>query len=254
MRAGAGHPMPHARRIARFLATPAVLACCAAVPSAASAGPLPVPRSEPVPALATTIRGAATPAAEAVNDVVQAARPAQAGLSGPDSGTERHPVADTVAPIAQAAATPVAAAATAGAAPKHLDERARPRTSHIDATSSRVRMGSGRIPRGHGPDGVTRRPSGERAAAAHRAPAAVTDVPAATPAEAATGVPDAQPAGGGPGSAASGGSSGFFFAGGGFALLVASLLVAGPCLRRQLALLPAVCRPAAFLLVLERPG
>jgi hypothetical protein len=61
------------------------------------------------------------------------------------------------------------------------------------------------------------------------------------------------PAAGAPGAAASSGSGGFFF-GGGFALLVASLLVAGPRLRRQLARLPAVCRPAAFLVVLERPG
>src|SRR3954452_25551679 len=102
MRAGGGDPMPYGRGIARFLATPAVLACCAAGPSAASAGPLPVPRSEPVPALATTIRRAATPAPEAVNDVVQAARPARTGLSGRDRRTERYPVADTVAPIAQA--------------------------------------------------------------------------------------------------------------------------------------------------------
>ncbi len=53
--------------------------------------------------------------------------------------------------------------------------------------------------------------------------------------------------------AAAGVSTGLFF-GGGMALLVAALLLAGPRLHRRLSLLPAVCRPVAFLVVLERPG
>ena len=77
---------------------------------------------------------------------------------------------------------------------------------------------------------------------------------AVRPAAARPAVQGLSPATSAPGAAASSGSGGFFFGGGGFALLVASLLVAGPRLRRQLAQLPAVCRPAAFLVVLERPG
>jgi len=76
---------------------------------------------------------------------------------------------------------------------------------------------------------------------------------AATPAVAGPAVPDPAPASSAPGAAAAGGAGGLFF-GGGFALLVASLLLAGPRLRRQLSELPVVCRPAAFLAVLERPG
>jgi hypothetical protein len=53
--------------------------------------------------------------------------------------------------------------------------------------------------------------------------------------------------------AASGAAMGSLF-GGGFALLVAWLLLAGPRLWRGVSTLPAVCRPVAFRVVLERPG
>jgi hypothetical protein len=56
-------------------------------------------------------------------------------------------------------------------------------------------------------------------------------------------------AGGSPASAA---GSGFFF--GGRAALAVLLCLAGPALRRRLLLPPAVCRQAAFVALLERPG
>ena len=243
MRAGARHSTPHAWRVARLLATPAVVACCAILPSPAGAAvSLPLPTSDPVEAVETTV----TTATQPVNLTVQ-----------PDAGGERHPVADTVEPIAHAATAPVVSAPVAVVAQKRLGERAHPRTSHITASSSGKRMSSGRIAHGHGSDGVTPPPSSERGAPAHRAVVAM-DASAAPPAAArsASAEPAVQslaPATSAPGAAASSGSGGFFF-GGGFALLVACLLVAGPRLRRQLVQLPAVCRPAAFLVVLERPG
>ena len=249
--------MPHAWRVARLLATPAVIACCAILPSGAGAS-VPVPVAETLATVDTTVAGAVAPVSEAADDVAQAALPASSGVSRPDAGGEQHPVADTVAPIAHAATAPVASSPAAVAAQKRLDERAQPRTSHITASSSGMRMSSGRIAHGHGSDGVTSLPSSGRAAPAHRAPVALMDASAAprTAARSASAQPAVQslsPATSAPGAGASSGSGGFFF-GGGCALLVACLLVAGPRLRRQLAQLPAVCRPAAFLVVLERPG
>ena len=235
---------------------PAVIACCAGMPSAAAAAvSVPVRADETPAAVDTTVAGAVTPVKRAADDASQAVLPASSGVSRPDGDGEPHPVADTVAPIAQAATTPVAAAQAATAPSKHLDERGRSRTSHIAATSSGERMSSGRTAHGHGPYGATR-PSSERIAAVHRGPIAVTDTPVAAPQPAvarSAAVQDFAPATSALGAAAASGSGGFFF-GGGFALLVASLLVAGPRLRRQLSQLPAVCRPAAFLVVLERPG
>ena len=234
---------------------PAVIASCAITPSAAAAA-ISVPvRAGETPAAVDTSVAAVAPVQKAADDVIQAVLPASSGVSRPDGDGERHPVADTVAPIAQAATTPVAAAQAATAPPKQLDERARPRTSHIAATSSGERMSSGRTAHGHGRYGATGPPSSERIAPAHRAPNAATDTPAAAPRSAAarSAIQDFAPATSAPGAAAASGSGGLFF-GGGFALLVASLLVAGPRLRRQLSRLPAVCRPAAFLVVLERPG
>jgi hypothetical protein len=186
-------------------------------------------------------------ATEPVNHTVQA-----------DAGGEQHTVADTVAPIAHAATAPVASSPAVVAAQKRLDERAHPSTSHITASSSGMRMSSGRIAHGHGSHGVPSPPSSGQGAPAHRASMAPMDAAAAPtaavrPAAARPAVQGLSPATSASGAAASSGSGGFFF-GGGFALLIASLLVAGPRLRRQLAQLPAVCRPAAFLVVLERPG
>ena len=66
--------------------------------------------------------------------------------------------------------------------------------------------------------------------------------------------PGPEPVSSSTGGAAGPGSAAGFLFGGGFALLVAALALAGPPLRRRIALPPVVCRPAAFLAVLERPG
>ena len=235
---------------------PAVIACCAILPSAAGAAvSVPATADETLADVDTAVEGAVSPVNEAANDVAQTAHPASGEVSRPAGNGEGDPVADTVAPIAQAATAPVVAAQAAASPPKQFHEHARPRASHVAATSSGERMSSGRIAHGHGPYGATRRPSSERLASAHRAPTADTATPAAPRAAVQHAIQDLVPPASAPGSAASGGSSGFFFfGGGGLALLVASLLLAGPRLRRQLAQLPAVCRPVAFLVVLERPG
>jgi hypothetical protein len=203
---------------------PVVLACSAIAPSAAHAAlPLPAPVAEPAAAVETTVAQVVTPVR-------------------PDRQPGSHALQQTIAPITHAAtAPPIAAAVAAAPRQKNFDEHARPRTSQVAATSSGERTGSGRPAHDHGLDG-RRSPSSERTAPAHRAPA--------EPIAAAH-----APAGSAPGAAAAGGAGGFSFAGGGaFALLVASLLLAGPRLRRHLSELPVVCRPAAFLVVLERPG
>ena len=235
----------------------AVIACCVILPSSAGAAlSLPAPADQTLAAVDTTVAAAVAPVTKAPTDVADAALQGSSEVSRPGGTAERHPVADTVAPIAHTATAPVEAAQAGATASKHLGERARPRISHIGATSSGGRMSSGRVAHGHGLHGATPSPSSERSVPAHRAAPVGTDRPAGTPAAthaAAQPGPGSSPASSAPGAAASGGAGGLFF-GGGFALLVASLLLAGPGLRRQLAELPAVCRPAAFLVVLERPG
>jgi len=190
----------------------------------------------------TTVAGPAVPVREAAQAAARVIQPGSGDIGRPDGHGGDHPVQETIAPIAHAAAEPVPPAAVPGAGHNRLDERGRRHVSHLTATSSGERMSSGRAVHSPGLHGVTRHPSSERSAPAHRpAPVATsTTHVAAAPARA-----ERPPAAGG-----SGGLAG----GGGFALLVAPLLLAGPFLRRRLALLPVVCRPAAFLVVLERPG
>jgi hypothetical protein len=226
---------------------PALVACLMALPSAAGAAiSVPDPAAESVAAVR-----------EAAGDVAQAVQPPSSGADRPDSQADAHPVGDTIAPIAGAADAPVSPGAAAAVPQKPVEENARPGTSHIAATSSGDRMSRGRHAHGRGPDGATRFPSSERGAPAHRAtPTASTALMAMhgpAPAVAEPAAPGPAPAGSAPGAASAGASGGLFF-GGGFALLVASLLLAGPRLRRQLSELPVVCRPAAFHVVLERPG
>ena len=231
------------RQLVRLIAMPAVLAFCAFLPSAAAAAvPLPVAAAEPVAVVETT--------------VADAAQPPSGGMTQPAGDTGGQPVEDTIAPIAHAATVSVPSTPVVAAPQKTLDDHARPRISHIAATSSGERTSRRRAAHDRGLDGAPRRPSSERPAPAHRAPAAaaaLADSRDASPAAAEVAVTNSAPAASAPGAAAAGGSGGLS-SGGGFALLVASLLLAGPRLRRQLAELPAVCRPAAFLAVLERPG
>jgi hypothetical protein len=90
-----------------------------------------------------------------------------------------------------------------------------------------------------------------QAAARQATPAAVASDGVATPARPA---PQPEPASGFMAGATASGASTIFLFGGGLALLIAALLLAGPGLLRRLTVPPAVCRPTAFVVVLERPG
>src|SRR4029079_12472146 len=105
-----------------------------------------------------------------------------------------------------------------------LDERGRRHVSHLTATSSGERMSSGRAVHSPGLHGVTRHPSSERRAPAHRpAPVATsTTHVAAAPARA-----ERPPAAGTPGAAAAGGS-GRRAGGSRVVLLVGTLPPPGP--------------------------
>ena len=106
-----------------------------------------------------------------------------------------------------------------------------------------------------GGSGAAARPTGAELSAAARA-AARRPAPTATAAQTAAtpSAPTPEPDSGAAGAPVSGPSASFSF-GGGLALLVSALLLtAGPRLRRHLAMPSVVCRPAAFIAVLERPG
>jgi hypothetical protein len=231
-------------RAGKLIAAVATLMCWVVTPSAAHAVSIPVPE-------------AATDAVEQVESTVTAPAPSvPATLPEP---SERHPVHEAVAPVAESAA-PVAdsaaaslPAAAAAAPQSRLEEHARERASHISASASAGRMSSERVAHGHRLEGGARRPSSEHAARTHR-PAAFVHTVSLAPRAADAPAVDLAPAGGAPAAAASGSAAGSFFFGGGCALVVASLLLAGPHLRRRLSLPPAMCRPAAFRVVLERPG
>ena len=245
--------MPLRRRFSRLFAVLAALGCFAVLAPAAGAAPaLP---AVPAGALATvdSTVAAAPPLREVTRQVAAQVRPAGGTVTPSGSHGSGHPVAQTIAPIAEAAtvsAPPPAAAAAS--LPGSLREHARDRVSGIAASLPAEHVSSERLAHGHGMNTVARYPSRERGAPAHDAGRPTA---AAAPArgEVARGLAPASGMGADAGGAAAGASSGFFF-GGGFGLLVALLALAGPGLRRRLALSPAVCRPAAFLLVLERPG
>jgi hypothetical protein len=85
-------------------------------------------------------------------------------------------------------------------------------------------------------------------------PAGGGDTGSATAGSGAPQLPvDTSPVSGAPGgSSAAGASVSFFF--GGLALLLATLSLAGPALRRRLPSRPVIAWPAAFVPLLERPG
>jgi hypothetical protein len=247
MEAGASHAMPLCRQLSRLLVVLVAIACWAVVPAAADAAV--------TDAVETTLATVAPPVEKTSEDVVGAVQPAVGAVVAPAPAAGRAPVEKAVAPTTEAAeATVPAAAATAPQA--GLNEGSRARVARIAGASSVERVGARHGVHRQSSHGVARqRPSNERGvslpgAAPDRASAARTARDAAaTPSRSS-----AEPGSGfGAGGASSDASTGFPF-GGALALLVATLLLAGPRLRRQLALLPAVCRPAAFLVVLERPG
>jgi hypothetical protein len=244
--------MPLWRRFSRLFAVLAALGCFAVLAPAAGAAP-----ALPAGALATvdsTVAAAAPPLREVTRQVAEQVRPAAAGVT-PSGSHGSHPVPQTIAPIAEAAtASAPPPAAAAASLPGSLREHARDRVSGIAASVPAEHVSSERLAHGHGMTTVARYPSRERGAPAHdltRPVAAASPAPPQSALE--PGLALASGMGTGAGGAAAGASSGFFF-GGGFCLLVALLVLAGPGLRRRLSLPPAVCRPAAFLLVLERPG
>jgi hypothetical protein len=181
-------------------------------------------------------------------------RPAADTVAPSGSHGSGHPVAQTIVPITKAAtASAPSPAAAAASLPGSLREHARDRVSGIAASVPAEHVSSERLAHGHGMNTVARYPSRERGAPAHDAGRSTHAAVAPARGELARSLAPASGMGADAGGAAVGASSGFFF-GGGFGLLVALLVLAGPGLRRRLALPPAVCRPAAFLLVLERPG
>ena len=224
-----------------------VAACWAVGPSAADA-------AVTVPELPGPAAAALETAQSSGEDLASVVEPPVSGAVTPAPPAGESPVERTVAPIAGASGA--SSAPVAAAVPQaHLDERARASVARVAASASAERLSA--RPRAHrqSSHGVARqRPSVERVvspqgAARHVPTAATAPDAAATPSRS---TPESG-FGFRAGSAAAGASAGFLF-GGALALLVATLLLAGPRLRRQLPVPPAVCRPAAFLVVLERPG
>lgn len=253
MQAGGSHLVRRWRPFSKSLVLSLVAACWAAAPSAAHAAAT-VPGVSAPAAVLETAHSAVPPVQNAGEDLARVVEPVVSGAVTPAPPAGESPVDHTVAPIAGAAGAtlPPAAAAVPQA---HIDEHARASIARVAASASAERLSA--RPRVHrqSSHGVARqRPSDERAAspqgaARHGTSAATAPDAAATPSrstpDSGFGLQD--------GSAAAGASTGFLF-GGALALLVATLLLAGPRLRRQLPVPPAVCRPAAFLVVLERPG
>jgi len=262
MQAGARHSMSLRRRLSGTFLVVAALVCGAIVPATAQAAVL-----DPVqPAVETAISTApkAADAVRAVESVAGAGQtpparpvpPADTPAPRPDGGA----VQQTVTPVAAAtgAATPAAAAPAASAA--RLREGHRSRVHRISASAaSAERLVTARAGRTHNVHvaresaATTRRTALHSLAGTESSPRAGAAVgPAGTASRPA--LPAPEPSSGVAGANAGAGSSAGFFFGGGLALLVAALLLAGPRLRRRLSLPPAVCRPAAFHVVLERPG
>lgn len=202
----------------------------------------------------STVEAVAQPVQTAAQDVVGAARPAAGSEpAAPAPHADGGAVQQTVAPIAGTTGAAVPSPAVAVPA-GHLREPGRGRVSHISASASSRASGE-RVER----PGTSNRAASPSRSAAHtatgprptrQAEATVSATRSATPAQQA---PEPRSGLSGADGAAAGSPSGFSL-GGGLALLVAALLLAGPRLRRRLPPLPVVCRPVAFLVVLERPG
>jgi hypothetical protein len=260
MQAGAKHPMSLRRRLSGTLAVLAVLACAAIVPASAQGALVDVAQ----PALDT-----AAPTAQNAADVVRAVESAAGAGKAPaapvPAADKRPPrpdgdtVQQTVAPIAPPTGGASQPAGAPAAAAGRLHEPRRAHIGRISASASSAERLTAH--RGERPQTASG-PVETAAAASQPALHGVTDIDSrhagasAAPARpASSGLPAPEPNSGLAGSdaAAASASTAFFF-GGALALLVAALLLAGPHLRRRFLLPPAVCRPAAFHVVLERPG
>jgi hypothetical protein len=239
--------MPLRRLLSRTLLVLVAIGCWAIAPASAHAALLDS-------TVQSTVEAVPQPVQKPAQDVVGAARPAAGSEpAAPAPHADGGAVQQTVAPIAGTTGAAVPSPAVAVPA-SHLREPGHGRVSHISASASRRPSGE-RVER----PGTSNRAARPSRSAAHtatgprptrQAEAAVSAARSATPAQQA---PEPRSGLSGADGAAAGSSSGFSF-GGGLALLVAALLLAGPRLRRRLSPLPVVCRPVAFLVVLERPG
>jgi hypothetical protein len=246
MKAGAGHAVPLWRHRSTLVVVLAVTLGWAVVPAVAEAG---AAAAAVGTATSTVAAVEAPPVQEATEAVAGALRPAVGGVTAPAPYAAGGPVEQAVAPVAHGAGATVPPAA-ATASQTRLNEGATARGARIAHASSVERPRARTL---QSPHGVARqRPSNERTVSLPgAAPTGAVSAPdaAATPSR-----PPPEPGSGFPtGAPGADATTGFLF-GGALALLVAALLLAGPRLRRRLALLRAVCRPAAFLVVLERPG
>ncbi len=237
-----------------------VFAPWALLPAAAGAAPL-----QTVQSTASTVAPRVERTAEDVADV---ARPALDALTtppdpvttpsdpvtAPSDPAGEGPIAKTVDPIAHG--TGATAPSGAATVPQpYFSEPAKSGVSRIAASASAERSG-GRAEREQGSGVVAgSHPSPQRSVTVNGSARQVSSAATvALEAAAAPLAPAPEPSSGPTAGVAASGASAGFFLGGGFALLVAWLLLAGPRLRRGLSMLPVVCRPAAFLVVLERPG
>src|SRR6185503_10286084 len=166
MQAGARHPMPLRRQFSRLFAVLAALGCFAVLAPAAGAAP-----ALPASALTTvdsTVAAAAPPLREVTRQVAEQVRPAAGTVTPSGSHGGGHPVAQTIAPIAEAATASAAPPAAAAASlPGSLREHARDRVSGIAASVLAEHVSSERLAHGHGMNSVARYPSRERGAPAH---------------------------------------------------------------------------------------
>jgi hypothetical protein len=235
-----------------------VAACCAAAPAAqASVVPVDVQSTvaattEQVPvvaSVATTVTDTVRPAVTQVRTEVTAAT----GAAAPATNPAVADATDLAGPTVERAGYTTAAAVTvatggsrelhtgASATPGRAARFTRPGRGH---TRQSVAHGEGRAAIAQLPRSAPQPPA--YAPADHGADAAPRTVAHHHPA-----APDPAPRTSG-GNVASAPAAGFAL--GGAALLTLAVCLAGPRLCRRLLIRPAVLRPVAFVVLLERPG
>jgi hypothetical protein len=234
MEAGGHHPLSLRRRFSTSLAMTLVLACWLLLPAAADAAVTLPEAPNATAAVLDTVHTAIQPAAAAVappsapqapQHVPEVQRPVPAVQPVP-----APPVVTSIRP-APTHAVRTAAASAAAHHPKRPDraERLVGTREHHAAATVAATVSTSR-PATHVATVVEPTKAPTPLSGSERSPGSAGGAPASTP------------------------FTTFLF-GGGFALLIGALLLAaGPGLRRLLTMPQAVCRPAAFLAVLERPG
>jgi hypothetical protein len=260
MEAGASYPMALLRLFLRLAAVVGAIAYCACLPAGADAS-VSVSGAQAVAAAADAAGTVAPSAEDATESVAKTVGPAAGAVTAPAPDADPGPVEQVVAPVNDAAgaaapaAVPPATQVTPGQGEAPRAEGARAHAARIAGAASIERLRARQHDRQSSHGVARQRPSGERSVSlpgaapdGARAASTARDA-AATPVR-----PSPEPSSGAAGDAPAAGGFASFLFGGALALLVATLLPASPRLRRRLSLPPAVCRPAAFLVVLERPG